>query len=99
MFSTIGQARRSCVYARTLSPFKGSECCKIELKRMILFVQCMQMRYPKHHTIMSRQIEAEVTILRSVEDPMHSPRFSILASSPDAKMYEFHLEIPEFFPN
>ena len=23
MFSTIGQARRSCVYARTLSPFKG----------------------------------------------------------------------------
>ena len=26
---------------------------------------------------------------------MHSARFSILASSPDAKMYEFHLEIPE----
>ena len=55
----------------------------------------MQMRYPKHHTIMSRQIEAEVTILGSVEDPMHSPRFSILGSSPNAKVYEFHPEIPE----
>lgn len=51
------------------------------------------MKYPKHHTQTSRQVEVEVMSLRSEEDLLYIPPMVILGPSPTIHSYVFTKEV------